>query len=100
MGVLSAYRYFRRHGYRAAEAWALARAEHLAEEAGCLWDWLPDDEDCWDGDATPEERYGCVLRDSEGAYLASLWSIGDPDGHYVRYVQAELAREALDAGRL
>lgn len=78
---------------RCAEA--LAEAEVYAADHGWHCDWVPDDDDMADGDTTPKERYGCILYDADGVVLESLWSIGDPDRHSRRVVEAELALEVM-----
>jgi len=80
---------------------ALAAAEAYATAHDWRAEWVYDPDDGGDGDVTPDERYGCILCDADGAVLASLWSIGDPDANYRRVVAAELALEAMpdDADR-
>ena len=99
----AAWRFFKEHaGYctppgQAACALDLARAERVAKDEGCTWEWVPDDQP-WDSDDDyePDEVLGCILRDESGSVLASLWGIGDPSAEYRRVVEAELAQEALD----
>lgn len=44
----------------------------------------------------PDEVLSCVLVDSRGQHLASLWGIADPDRNYRRVIEAELTMEATD----
>ena len=110
--LLDAYRFFRGRtgcvGRDAEMALALARAELAAQDAGCSWEWT-DDYDGWvdlqqtDGCCTCgcgrkiDCCEGCILRDADGAVLASLWAIWDADDDYRRQVQAGLALQAQDA---
>lgn len=89
----------------------LAKAERQARDAGYSFQWVEDQDfdasdfaDESEGGWSAAEKaamigYGCVLRNREGAILASLWgitladnSLADP---YCRVVEAELASEAL-----
>lgn len=95
-----AYRFFYDNagwivGRRAEGALELARAERWAADNGLGFSWEPDYDDCGDGGTTPNERFGCILRDVDGNVLTSLWSIGDPSPEYCRVVEAELALEAM-----
>lgn len=103
--IRNAYDFFRRHaggivGQSAKTALALAKAEHEAQERGWFVGWVADDEpwdcDCGNPDCNPDEVLGCVLYDSQGEVLESLWGIGDPGNAYARLVAAELALEALE----
>jgi hypothetical protein len=75
-----------------------AKAEQFAKERGWTAEWRDDPEPYEMGDAEetpPSEVLGCVLKDSSGEVLASLWQIGDPTRAYRRVVEAELASEAI-----
>lgn len=103
---IAAVRFFRENaGYVVGErmrcAWALAKAEERAKEAGLRVVW-EDESEPWYGDcpAPPIIVFARVPDDATGRYvsLASLGMIGlnswsDP---YVRVVEAELFSEALD----
>jgi hypothetical protein len=87
-------------GHHAECALSLARAEQHASENDWAAEWVADDcpDLSWMSD---EERHrehhvlGCVLKDTDGNVLASLWGITDPDNNYQRVVEAELAAEAI-----
>jgi hypothetical protein len=89
--------------HRARSAVDLAKAEVTAGELGWSWSWEYDAEswDPGDTDYKPREVLGCVLKNSHGQVLASLWGIADPGGiadpdrNFVRLTEAKLAREAL-----
>lgn len=74
----------------------LALAERFARANGWTYQWVPDDDDCGDGDSTPEVREGCILRDADGKVLESLWGIGDASAGYRRVVEAELALDHME----
>lgn len=88
---------------RAACALSLARAEQHAEAAGWFFSWDCDlDGDLGDHEYWCREDCGkdhqiefCLLRDAEGAVLASLCGIIDADSDYRRVIEAGLASEAL-----
>lgn len=82
----------------------LAEAAEDAHAAGCSFDWDIDpytDSSEWSDDPEPWEQWCCVMRDSDGTVLASLYGIdfgrdGSPwSDPYRRVVEAELALEAL-----
>lgn len=98
-----AYDFFRENaggivGHNAECAIALARAEAYARAHDWTYEWEYDDTpwecDCGERDCQPNEVLGCILQDEHGNPLGSLWGIGDPDRHYRRVVEAELALEA------
>jgi hypothetical protein len=102
-----AFRFFFDHaGYavppgRAVCAVQLARAEARADSLGWTAEWTFDaDADLsWMSDSEREQEHeieGCILRDSEGRVLASLWGIVDADSAYRRVVEAELSLEASE----
>lgn len=111
VGIRAAFRFFHQHAggavdQKARNAWALAKAEHIAQQRGweCRWEWDGESASelkdlCWDcgrGNCSRDhECMGCVLRDENGNVLESLWGILDADGAYRRTVEAELASEAL-----
>lgn len=108
--LLSSYRWFRGRtgcvGRDAQAALDLARAELTARDAGCSWEWVHDSHgwadlvmDGWHAGSPTEVQTceGCILRDADGAVLASLWAIWDADDDYRRQVQADLALQAQDA---
>lgn len=72
------------------EGWEFSwESDHLGELG---------DHDLWCGRGEKcrgHEIVGCILRDEFGEHLASLWGIIDPDPHYIRVVEAELASEAM-----
>ena len=84
---------------------ALARAEQWARDTNCEFTWEQDNEpcigcdcgsaDCACSSGADHETLGCVLRDSDGKILASLWSICGATREYKRVVEAELAFEAM-----
>lgn len=83
---------------RQRRALECATAEQFAKERGWAFSWEKDDQPYEMGDAEetpPSEVLGCVLKDSSGEVLASLWQIGDPTRAYRRVVEAELASEAI-----
>ena len=82
-------------------AYQLADAERHARTMEWSYRWEPDLEPIdyitgSDGndDEQPDELLGCVLVNSRGEVLGSLWGIGDPSAAYRRVVEAELALEA------
>jgi len=98
--TLRAYRFFFAHagyivGQRAQCALGLAGAEQYARDNDWEAEWVPDDcpDLSWvsDEQREPHEVLGCILRDSDGKVLASLWGITDPTFGYTRVVEAELA---------
>ena len=103
--LLRAYRFFVANagyvvGHCAECALNLARAEQHARENDWCAAWV--DDDCpdlsWMSDEErqkPHDVLGCVLKDSTGNVLASLWGITDPDNNYMRVVAAELSSETL-----
>ena len=103
--MLRAYRFFFEHagyivGQRAQCALGLARAEQHARDNEWDAEWVVDD--CPDLSWLPEEEqrlshevFGCILRDTDGNVLGSLWGITDPDNAYMRVVEAELASEEM-----
>ena len=103
--MIRAYRFFFAHagyivGERAKCALGLARAERYARNNDWEAEWVADDDAdlSWmsdEGRSEPHEVLGCILRDSNGNVLASLWGITDPTFGYTRVVEAELASEAL-----
>ncbi len=108
-GLIRDMQFFRRHGggvvgEAARGALSLARAEREMTKRGWTVEWVPDDNADWSWldqpgfereKAKEHEVYGAVLKDRHGKVLASLWGIFDPDRHYMRVVEAELASEAL-----
>lgn len=96
-----AYAFFREHcggwvGHNAETAFNLACAERVATDLEWSYAWEYDAEpyECGEGESTPNEVLGCVLRDENGQVLQSLWGIADPSREYARLVEAELASEA------
>lgn len=106
-----AYKFFRANaggwvGHNAETALHLARAERWGEIHGWYSDWEPDpngdlgDHEEWCSDARAKRNHGhdvegCVIYDSAGNHLASLWGTIDPTSAYRRVVEAELCSEAL-----
>ncbi len=94
-----AYAFFRSFGRNPAwNAWALAKAECDAEDLGIEFSWESDPEP-YETDIPedkPREVWGVVAR-FQGRVLASLWGIGDPERDYMRFEEASLAWEAIDA---
>ena len=92
-------------GHRAECALNLARAEQCARDNDWNAEWERDADGCIGCDCgnanckcnsgEPHEVLGCVLKDSDGNHLASLWGICEPDNAYRRVVEAELAAEAM-----
>lgn len=87
-------------GRRAKGALALAKAEQemTARNWYCVWvdDLYPDLSFMPEEDkASVQEVLCCALYTEEGACVASLSGIIDPDHSYRRVVEAELAIEAL-----
>ena len=72
---------------------ALAEAEQHARRMEWAAEWVWDDMP-WEGEDTPSEVLGCILKNQRGDVLGSLWGIGDPSPEYRRVVEAELADEA------
>ena len=103
--MLRAYRFFFDHagyivGHRAECALSLARAEQHARDNDWQADWVADEfpDLSWMTDEEQQQEHevlGCVLKDSTGSVLASLWGVTDPDRAYMRVVEAELASESL-----
>lgn len=103
--MLRAYRLFFDHagyiaGHRAECALSLARAEQHARDNDWQAEWVGDEfaDLSWMSDEERQREHevlGCVLKDSTGNVLASLWGITDPDRQYMRVVEAELASESL-----
>lgn len=97
--TLRAYRFFFEHagyivGQRAQCALGLARAEQYARDNDWEAEWIPDDDAdlSWmteEEQREPHEVLGCILRDSDGNVLASLWGITDPTFGYTRVVEAD-----------
>lgn len=114
-----------RYAPRAKDCYALARAEVEASDRSFTFEWVPDSDIDWSGhedwclnarrdaahrdpsgreletysryrNCDGHENYGCILRDSTGRKLESLWGILDPDDDdYRRMTEAELAAAAL-----
>jgi hypothetical protein len=108
--LLSAYRFFRNIsggivGYTAVTAIILARAEILAQEAGCTFAWEHDAED-WadlqrefsDHALMPTNTDICFMYDASGQLLGSLGAIWDADANYRRVAEAEVAGEVYGRG--
>jgi hypothetical protein len=109
VGLIKDVRFFRAHGggvvgEATKGALDLARAEREMQRRGWTVEWVPDDAADWSWMDQPgferererdHEVYGAILKDRDGEQLASLWGIFDPDKHYMRVVEAELASEAL-----
>jgi hypothetical protein len=116
--LLSRYRFFRGRGWRvghdAEDALALARAEKRAEDERLVVVWEPEQESYRDvyGDDPPEgveffwvavypadavDSYGNVLKGHGADHLASLGFVDNADRGFMRWQEACLLSEALDA---
>lgn len=87
---------------KAVCAWYSAKAEHLAEQSGLTFEWVPDDAPdlSWADKrdleiANNDGVWGCICKAADGTTLNSLWGIVGWDRDYVRCVQAALAQESL-----
>jgi hypothetical protein len=96
MDLVKAYQFFRSNSVYAEGALKLAKAELISKRLDWEYQWIGSDFE-WDGDSfpPPKEILDCILRDATGKILSSLCCIGDPDNAYMRFVEAELALEAL-----
>lgn len=77
---------------------SLAKAEQYAQNLGWEYEWRNDNDAdlSWLAEGeTIETCEGCILRDSSGDILESLWGIADASDNYRRVVEAELAGDAL-----
>jgi len=106
----SSYNFFRETMQESAQrAKRLAIAEQIATDREYEFRWEPDDDpdlgdhEMWcpqarNGTCRGHEVLGLAVF-SERRVLASLWGIIEPDRNYSRYVEAELAQEAIEADR-
>jgi len=112
--VLNAYKHFRQYGVGglvgtdAQYCLALARIEHIADQAGIVpqwdydqycdrgpidWGWPESEIKRWE--QSSHECESCSVVTDDGEYAASLSGIWDADTDYRRLIEAELLLEAI-----